>query len=215
MGEVVRAAQTFLPCVLVVDDGSTDASGAVAGRAGADVLQLKRNGGKGRALRAGWEMAARQGFKWVLMMDADGQHAAADIPAFLDRAEDSGAPLVVGNRMGNAAAMPWLRRRVNAWMSKRISRWVGAEVPDSQCGFRLARLDLLQRLPILANRFEIESAMLAAFYLYGCAVEFVPIQTIYRSRKSHICPLGDAWRWWRWRMAQRDNLRACMMMRVP
>jgi glycosyltransferase involved in cell wall biosynthesis len=215
VGEVIRRVQSFLPQVIVVDDGSTDESAPIAERAGAAVVRLEHNSGKGHALRVGWETATQRGFKWVLMLDADGQHSAEDIRAFLECAENSGATLVVGNRMGNATAMPLVRRHVNQWMSHRISRLVGATVPDSQCGFRLARLDLLRQLPILANRFEVESAMLTAFFLHGQKVEFVPVQTIYHSAKSHIRPLADAWRWWRWRLAQRAALRACMTMRVP
>ncbi len=113
--------------------------------------------------------------------------------------------------------MPWLRRQVNRWMSRRISQMTGADLPDSQCGFRLARLDTLQALSFQANRFEIESAMLAAFLAAGKKVEFVPVQTIYahRGQGSKINPLTDSWRWLRWRQAQRAPLRACNTIRVP
>jgi hypothetical protein len=100
-------------------------------------------------------------------------------------------------------------------MSRRISRLVGTKVPDSQCGFRLARVDLLLQLPILTNRFEVESSMLTSFFQHRQRVEFVPIQTIYRSPKSNIHPLTDTWRWLRWRLDQRAAFRACMTMRVP
>ena len=207
---LIQAVRFYIPHVIVVDDGSTDETAATAHAVGATVIQLQRNSGKGCALQAGWQQAKRLGFSWVLMLDGDGQHAPDDIPNFWERAAKSEATLVIGNRMGNAKAMPFHRRMVNRWMSRRISKLVGATVPDSQCGFRLARLDLLLQLPILANRFEVESAMLAAFYLHRQKVEFVPVQTIYRSAKSHIDPLADTWRWLRWRLGfsrLQDNAR--------
>jgi hypothetical protein len=117
--------------------------------------------------------------------------------------------------MGNAAAMPWLRRCVNRWMSRRISKMTGVKLPDSQCGFRLVRLETLLGLSFQANRFEIESAMLAAFLAAGNKVEFVPIRTIYKNCVSKINPLADTWRWLRWRLAQGVFFRACNTIRVP
>jgi glycosyltransferase involved in cell wall biosynthesis len=163
---------------------------------------LQKNSGKGAALRASWQRANELGFSRVLMLDGDGQHATDDIPMFFDGAEKTKAALIIGNRMDNSAAMPWLRRKVNRWMSKRISRLTGATLPDSQCGFRLAHLETLLRLPFRANRFEVESEMLVAFLAAGHEVEFVPVQTIYRDAASKIRPLPDACRWLRWQFAQ-------------
>jgi glycosyltransferase involved in cell wall biosynthesis len=206
---------TCLPKVIVVDDGSTDATAENAQAAGAEILRLQKNLGKGAALRRGWRHARKCGFNWVLLLDGDGQHAADDIPKFFHCAEATGAELVVGNRMDNAAAMPFVRRSVNRWMSRLLSRMTGAELPDSQCGFRLAHRETLSNLDLRANRFEIESAMLVAFLAAGKRVEFVPIQTIYENRGSKIHPLADSWRWLCWRQAQRAPLRACNPIRVP
>ena len=202
IGAVVGGVKPYLPNVLVIADGSTDATAEIARLAGAEVLPLPHNTGKGAALQAGWQHAHDRGFAWVLMLDGDGQHAPADIPRFFDRAETGHARLVIGNRMNHPESMPWLRRQVNRWMSQRISRLTGVALPDSQCGFRLAHLPTLLALSIHANRFEIESAMLVAFCRAGCRVEFVPVQTIYRNEQSNINPLSDTVRWLRWRQAQ-------------
>jgi glycosyltransferase involved in cell wall biosynthesis len=212
---VVTEVEKHLSMVIVVDDGSTDATAKNAVAGGAEILRLPQNLGKGAALRRGWQHAQRLGFKWVLMLDGDGQHAAEDVPRFFDAVEKTGATLVVGNRMKNCEAMPFVRRWVNRWMSRRISRMTGAQMPDSQCGFRLAHLQTLLGLPLRANRFEIESAMLVAFLAAGRRVAFVPVQTIYGSRASKIQPLADSWRWLKWRLAQHTPLRACNTIRVP
>ena len=95
--------------------------------------------------------------------------------------------------------MPFIRRVVNRWMSRRLSGLAGQALPDSQCGFRLVRLDVLARIPLRADRFEIESEQLLAFLSAGERAEFVPVQVIYRGERSKIHPLRDTLRWFRWR----------------
>jgi hypothetical protein len=110
--------------------------------------------------------------------------------------------------------MPWLRRKVNQFMSKRISRLTGAQLPDSQCGFRLAHMETLIQLLFSANRFEIESEMLVAFLNAGHKIGFVPVQTIYKNAASKIRPLPDTWRWLRWQFAQyKQNRREILLAR--
>lgn len=212
---VVTSLKKHLRHIVVVDDGSRDATSSQAETAGADVVRLPKNSGKGNALRRGWLRARELNFPWVLMLDGDGQHSADDLPLFFRRAEETGATLVVGNRMHDLRAMPLLRRWTNRWMSQRISQMAGMKLPDTQCGFRLAHLGTLLGLTIRANRFEIESAMLTAFLAAGKKVEFVPVQTIYHGRPSRINPVTDSWRWLRWRQSQRPPLRACSTIRVP
>jgi glycosyltransferase involved in cell wall biosynthesis len=202
IGEVVARVRGHLPKVIVMDDGSTDATVDRARAAGAEVIRFNKNCGKGLALQAGWRRAHELGFTWMLMLDGDGQHSADDIPKFFVRAGKNACSLVVGNRMGDCTAMPFLRHTVNRWMSRRISRMTGVVLPDSQCGFRLAHLETLLNLPIRAHRFEIESAMLLAFYRAGRSIEFVPVQTLYHNTVSKINPLTDTFRWLRWRFAQ-------------
>jgi glycosyltransferase involved in cell wall biosynthesis len=199
IGELVQAVRRILPAVVVVDDSSTDDTADRAREAGAEVLPAGAVRGKGAALRTGWRHARERGFGWALSMDGDGQHAPEDLPGFLTCASATGASLVIGNRMGQAEKMPWVRRCVNRWMSRRISAMTGHSVPDSQCGFRLMRLGLLEAVPLQATHFEIESEQLVAFLAAGERVEFVPVQVIYRSEQSKIHPWRDTLRWLRWR----------------
>ena len=202
---VVRAVRTILPSVIVVDDGSTDSTSEHAAAAGAEVIRVAVNRGKGAALRQGLERARAEGFTWALCLDGDGQHAAADIPQFLECASNTGAPLVVGNRMDAPEDMPWLRRLVNRWMSRRLSSLAGLDLPDTQCGFRLVRLDHWAAIELRADRFEVESEWLLAFAAAGRRIEFVPVQVIYRDERSKIQPLRDAWRWLRWVRTRYDD----------
>jgi glycosyltransferase involved in cell wall biosynthesis len=195
---LVRAVSEHLPFVIVVDDGSTDTTAALARVAGATVVSHAKNFGKGAALRTGLSLAKKQGFEWAFTLDGDGQHAPDDIPVFLCCAGQTEALLVVGNRMHNAHAMPWLRRQVNSWMSRQLSRRAGRHLPDTQCGFRLVHLETWAGLSLKTERFEVESEMLMEFLAAEYAVAFVPIQIIGQRRNSRIHPVADSLRWWRW-----------------
>jgi len=198
IGPLVGAVRRALPSVFVVDDGSSDDTGLIAQKAGAGVLRNEFTTGKGAALKRGWSRAYELGFSWALTLDGDGQHSPEDIRSFLDCADQTSAVLVVGNRMSQASEMPWVRRMVNRWMSCQISALSGRALPDTQCGFRLMRLDLWAQLPITAHYFEIESEVLIAFVNAGLPVGFVPIRAIYKDEQSKIHPLRDTIRWLRW-----------------
>jgi len=205
IASVVGQVRDFLPTVIVVDDGSRDATAEQAGRAGAQLICLAANQGKGAALHAGLKHAQQLGFTWAMTLDGDGQHAAEDIPHFFEHATATGAALVVGNRMEATGAMPWLRRKVNRWMSRRLSKLAGRELPDTQCGFRLLQLEPWSKLVLRAKHFEVESEMILAFLDAGLSVEFVPIQVIYKTEQSKIHPLRDTWRWFRWLRTRRSR----------
>jgi len=195
---LVSALRRHVSLVLVVDDGSMDGTALLARGAGAAVIRHERNRGKGAALRSGLSHLFEQGFEWAVTLDGDGQHAPEDLPALLRCAGQTGARLVIGNRMDNARAMPWLRRQVNRWMSRKLSRRAGRQLPDTQSGFRLIHLRTWAALPLKTERFEVESEMLMAFLLAGRRVEFVPVRVIRGSRGSHIHPVADSLRWLRW-----------------
>jgi glycosyltransferase involved in cell wall biosynthesis len=195
---LVAALRQYLPLVVVVDDGSTDGTAVAAANAGATVIRHGRNLGKGAALRTGLSHARKRGFEWVATLDGDGQHVPADLPAFLQCANQTGASLVVGNRMHNARAIPWLRRQVNRWMSRQLSRLAGRHLPDTQCGFRLIHLETWASLSLDTKHFEIESEMLMSFLEAEHQVAFVPIEVIGRGPNSHILPVADSSRWWKW-----------------
>ncbi|HSY43314.1 MAG TPA: glycosyltransferase family 2 protein [Candidatus Acidoferrum sp.] len=199
---LVSSVLEQLPYVIVVDDGSTDGTAQNAKNAGAVVIRHERNHGKGAALQTGLSHLLTLGFDWAVTLDGDGQHHPAHLPAFRRCAEETGASLVIGNRMHDArardAAMPWLRWQVNRWMSKKLSQRAGCYLPDTQSGFRLLHLQTWASLPLSAQHFEVESEMLMAFLAAKHSVEFVPIQVIASGRKSRIHPFTDTIRWWRW-----------------
>jgi glycosyltransferase involved in cell wall biosynthesis len=198
IGPLVEQVRRILPQVWVVDDGSHDGTAALAREMGACVVRFDKSRGKGVALKAGWQAAWEERMTWAICMDGDGQHAVADIPRFLERASEGGADLIIGNRMTQASSMPWLRRQVNKWMSARLTRLAGLEVADSQCGFRMMRLDAWSGLDVRSEHYEIESEVLLAFARRGFNIGFVPVQSIYGQERSKIHPVRDTWRWLCW-----------------
>ena len=199
IGAVVREVLDYCPDVVVIDDGSPDDTDRVAAAAGATVLEHVRNQGKGAALQTGFDYARANGYDLALTLDADGQHAPSDIPAFLQAYERTNSPVLVGNRMGNVGDMPWNRRFVNRFMSDLLSRVMGQYVPDSQCGFRLYHRSAFPEGPYDAHsqRFAAESEILLRLALQGRKIGAVAIQTIYGDEKSKVRPFADTLRFFR------------------
>ena len=148
VAEVARAALAYCP-VILVDDGSTAPLPALPG---CTLIRIETNRGKGAALRAGFQRALEDGFSHAITMDADGQHFAENIPAFLAEAESQPEALIVGIRDFYAAGAPAGRRRSNAVSTFWFRVETGVRLGDTQCGFRCYPLPLTQRLKIRSGR---------------------------------------------------------------
>jgi glycosyltransferase involved in cell wall biosynthesis len=185
---VVRATREHLP-VLVVDDGSSDQTSAVAEAAGAEVIRQEPNQGKGAALRYGFAHALELGVRAVLTLDADGQHDPACAPDFLAAWRERGAPLIIGRR--DFSQMPFSRRLANNLGTQTFSWAVGRHIDDNQSGYRLIAQPLLAHLlESRENGFEFEVEMITDAIRAGLVIDWVPIPTIYEDAGSHISPVS-------------------------
>ena len=193
IGDVVERTLKQLDNVLVIDDGSPDATAANARAAGAQVIVQERNLGKGEAIKAGLHYWVDRGFRHIVMLDADGQHLPEEIPRFIAAAA-SGAQLYIGTRMNDVRTMPILRRIVNRYMSRRISRICGQEIPDTQCGFRMLEAPVIPFLFQGAERFDYETEMLIVASRQGFRIDSVPVSTVYGDEVSSIHPMRDTLR---------------------
>lgn len=183
--------------VLVVDDGSGDATPAKAREAGARLIQNSKNSGKGHALRAGFSYFLSSPFNFLITMDADGQHDPKDLEKFLKAHEESGAPLLIGNRMENPTHMPWVRVLTNHFLSSILSLIGGQKIPDSQCGYRLITKEALRSMHFKTGHFEIESEMLLEALRLKLKVRSVSVSSVYEGGSSHIHPIRDTFRFFR------------------
>lgn len=192
VGGVAERVCAQLDHVLVIDDGSSDATAARAREGGAEVIIHPVNLGKGEAIKTGLRhWLARPEIEFILLLDSDGQHLPEEIPRFLDAAVATEASLFIGTRMSDVREMPFVRRAVNRYMSHRISRLCGQEVPDTQCGYRMIHRDVAPLLLAGTSRFDYETEMLIVTSRAGFRIASVPISTIYSDEVSSIHPVRD------------------------
>lgn len=182
-----------LDCI-VVDDGSADKTKEEAKEAGADVIFHAKNMGKGVSLRDGFKKALEKGCDFVITMDGDGQHHPDELEGFVSAAGKSGAGVILGNRMGDPKGMPLKRKATNWVMSSFISLIAGQRMPDTQCGYRLIKSDVLKAVPLTTDKYEIESELLIKASKAGFKIESIPIRSIYGGEKSQIHPFVDTLR---------------------
>lgn len=180
--------------VLVIDDGSSDNTAQLAENNGAAVLRNRINQGKGASLIKGFDYALRGDYDTVITMDGDGQHLPQDILFFLRLAEYSDSAIIIGNRMKNSKNMPFSRLMTNRFMSWFLSRLSRQKIPDTQCGFRLIKKEVLKKLNLTTHKYETESEILIKGARLGFKIESVPIKTVYSNEKSQINPFIDTLR---------------------
>src|SRR3989338_4179969 len=195
IGPLVQQVKALGFDIVVVDDASRDGTAAAASAQGAVVISHLANGGKGRALQTGFEYARRMVYDGVVTMDSDGQHDPAEIAELIRAGEVQHAGIVLGNRMCNGAAMPPVRLHTNRLMSAMVSAMARQRIPDSQCGFRMIRREVLESVPLRAQRFEVESELLLGAAARRWKIISVPVRTIYDARhRSHIKTVRDGLR---------------------
>jgi len=197
VGAVVAELRQQVPAVLVVDDGSTDATAERAAAAGARVLRLERNAGKGAALRAGLAQLAAEGVQRVVTLDADGQHLPSEIPVLLAAADRHPGAIVVGIRRKEGLAIRRAARFGN-WFADRVLRWIaGQPLPDTQSGFRVYPTAATLALGAVGAHFDFETEILLRAARAGLPVVGVPVAVHYappEERVTHYRPWRDTLR---------------------
>jgi glycosyltransferase involved in cell wall biosynthesis len=191
IGAIVERVKALGLDVVVVDDGSRDGTASAASAKGAVVISHLRNRGKGQALRSGFDYARRQRYDGVVTMDSDGQHDPAEILMLIRAGEVQHAGMVLGNRMADGAVMPAVRRRTNRLMSAIVSAVAKQPIPDTQCGFRVIRRELLDSVPLRTAHYEVETELLLAAAARRWKIVSVPVRAIYDNHRSHIRPFTD------------------------
>ena len=173
--------------VIVVDDGSTDATASVAAEHGARVVSSPYPMGNGASIKRGTKAATGD---VLVFMDADGQHDPADIPRLLDKL-DAGFDMVVGARTSGGQANVG-RGLANAFYNRLASWMTGHKVWDLTSGFRAVRASRFREfLHLLPNGFSYPTTSTMAFFRSAYPVAYVPVEVSRRIGRSHIRPLRD------------------------
>ena len=205
--DIVRGVAALGLPLIVVNDGSTDATATLLADAdaasrrggggsgdGFTVLTHPRNRGKAAALRTGFAHAAAAGYTHAVTIDTDGQHDPAEIPRLLERARREPAALVLGLRDQSAPGYP-SKSRLGRRMSNLFIRMEsGVRVEDSQCGLRVYPLGLVGAVRCGAGRFGFETEIVTRAAWAGCPVVEVPVACRYLppgERVSHLNPFLD------------------------
>ena len=191
---VVIGVRPFVDRVIVVDDGSRDETAERARAAGADVIVHNANRGKGHAVRSGLARVFSEDLTHVLLLDGDMQHLPAEAAALLAEAARSGAEAVLGERRFERDRMLAPRYHANRIGSRVLSWFVGVPLKDTQCGFRVFRVDALRPLRLTARGYEIETEMLVKVRRRGGRLATVPVTAVYGGQTSKLRPVPDTTR---------------------
>ena len=196
LSAVIDAVLAYLPDVIVVNDGSTDRTGEILTtyEEKVKIVSYAKNSGKGYALKCGFDLAQQLGYKYALTIDADGQHYAEDIPAFVETIEKYPHSLIIGNRNLMQDNMP----KKNTFANKFSNFWfrvqTAIKLPDTQTGFRLYPLQKMKRLRPFTSRYEAELEMLVRCAWRGIRLISIPVRVYYApkgERVSHFRPARD------------------------
>lgn len=197
IGDVVAGTRAYVERVLVVDDGSADATAVRAAAAGAQVVAHGVNRGKGAALLTGFDALAAAGVGRVLTLDADGQHLPSEIPALLAASDASPQAIVVGVRRKEGQPIAAINQFGN-WVADGLLELIaGRTLPDTQSGFRVYPVAATLGLGVLGARYDFETEVLLRAARQGIDIVGVPVAVYYPpvdERVSHFRPWEDTLR---------------------
>ncbi|ANJ68428.1 glycosyl transferase [Halothiobacillus diazotrophicus] len=189
VGSTVAGIRSLFPKaqIVVVNDGSTDATAELAAAAGAEVINHPYSKGNGAAIKTGARAARGE---IIVFMDADGQHNPADIPRFLQKMEE-GYDMVVGARQAGSQASVG-RGLANGFYNRLASWMTGQKIEDLTSGFRAVRAGKFREfLYLLPNGFSYPTTSTMAFFRAGYGVAYIPITAEKRIGQSHIHLIKD------------------------
>ena len=193
--QVAVECRKFLRNVLVVDDGSTDVDiPGLFSKSDIVVLRHVTNRGKGNAIRTALRYISERGGRFMITIDADGQHFPSDIEKFIPLIEEDEATIVIGSRNFNTPGVPkrsiFGRTFSNLWL--RIE--TGVSIDDCQSGFRSYPVHYLAELSTSGMRYDFETEVLARAAWSGLKLRTVPVNTRYQEsglRVSSFRPFLD------------------------
>lgn len=183
--------------VCVIDDGSTDETANIATSLGVTLLRHQENSGKGKALKSGFRVALNKRWDGVITLDADGQHDPDAIPRFISIFTERDCDIALGTRQFRIGEMPLDRICSNRLSSLVVSCVSKTWIPDSQCGYRLIKTEVLRNINLESDHFETETELIIKAARKGYTFSFCPVAVRYDGTGSHIRRWNDTRRFCR------------------
>lgn len=185
IGSVILRTKKYVDLVLVIDDGSTDATSIVAKMAGADVIQHEKNLGKGAALECAFRRAKQLDADILICLDGDGQHNPDEIPRLLDAIKNEDADMIIGSRFLKAGNSVPVYRRIGQKVLNSLTNSISAtKVTDSQSGFRAFSKKAIISLSCKEMGIGIESQMQSSADDLNLKIVEIPISCRYDVKHS-------------------------------
>lgn len=183
IGSVVLKTREHANTVIVVDDGSSDATGRIAQAAGAIVVTHEVNRGKGVALTTGLQKARELSPTAVVLLDADGQHVPGELGRVVSPVLEGQADIVVGSRyLENGSDVPTHRVLGHRAFNLMTNGASGVSLTDSQSGFRAFSPAALSAITFRSSGFSVESEMQFIARQHGLRMIEVPITVLYNDK---------------------------------
>lgn len=178
---VIEDVNRYVDQIIYVDDGSTDNTACKARDSGAKVVRVKKNMGKGFALRLGFKKALELDYDKIITIDSDGQHRAKNIPRMLELLD--GCDMVIGNRYGrrnytvprNVMGNFGLNFLTNLLSYGPQGLLRNDWVEDTQSGLRAINAESLEKMHLISNEYEIESEMIYEAAKHDLKIEEIPV----------------------------------------
>lgn len=195
---IIDSVKPFCRNILIVDDGSTDATPAIlAQRDDIRVLRHPVNQGYGQSLIDVFTYADREGFDWVITMDADGQHEAESIPDFAEAIRTGDWDLISGSRYLAALSSddlpPVERRNINHRITTILNNQFGLELTDSFCGFKAHRTSAMVNLGLTETGYAFPLQLWPRVWEQGLRMKEIAVRRIYNDpNRSFGSNLDDA-----------------------
>ena len=195
LAQVLKDVLSHTSHVIVVNDGSTDNTLEVLDQfPEVQRVTYTHNRGKGIALRRGFRYALQQGYEYVITMDSDGQHFASDLRAFHQRLQEGGDAIIIGARNLQQENMPGKNSFANRFSNFWFYVETGLKAPDTQSGYRMYPLKLIEQIGFWCPRYEFEVEVIVRGAWRGIKIDWVPVQVYYppaEERVSHFRPFQD------------------------
>ncbi len=195
---VIENSSKYEMDIIIIDDGSIDSTASIveslisAYSPYLKLLRHNKNLGKGQALITGFDYIKENNYSGVITLDADGQHDTKEIINFLEVIKKEDPDLIIGDRLGNTAGMPFIRLATNVFTSWIISKIAGKKVSDVQSGYRYLKTMAIKKIKLKTKNFDTEPEIILRAGWQGMKILNVPIKTIYHDDfVSYVNPVKD------------------------